>query len=236
MPDQREVYRSHAALYERLVAREDYQANVLPTLKAIRPLDGLDVVEFGAGTGRFTLMLIPVVRSIVALDASRHMLGVTRGKLRAQGLNNWLLGVGDNRRMPLPAAHFDLAIAGWSFGHATVWYADRWRDEIEQSLAEMRRLLRPGGTAVIFETLGTGSEEPNPPTEVLGAYYAYLEDEQGFSSTWIRTDYRFESLAEAEELVRFFFGDDLAAQVAVHVADDGRVILPECTGVWWLTL
>lgn len=229
MPEQAEVYRQHAAHYERLVAREDYQGNILPALEAIRPLAGLEVVEMGAGTGRFTAMLAPLARRIVALDNSRHMLGVAQAKLRGIGSGNWSLCVGDNRRLPLAPACADVALAGWSFGHATVWYEDRWRDEIGRALAEMGRVLRPGGTAVIFETLGTGSEEPKPPTETLAAYYAYLEGEQGFSSTWIRTDYRFESLAEAEELARFFFGDDMAAQVAANE----WVILPECTGIWW---
>jgi hypothetical protein len=54
--------------------------------------------------------------------------------------------------------------------------------------------------------------------------------EAGFKSTWIRTDYRFASLDEAEALTRFFFGDELAARV---VANEW-VILPECTGIWWL--
>ena len=72
-----------------------------------------------------------------------------------------------------------------------------------------------------------GFERPQPP-ESLKEYYAYLE-EAGFSSTWIRTDYAFDSLAEAQQLAGFFFGDDMARQVV----DNNWVILPECTGLWW---
>jgi hypothetical protein len=35
--------------------------------------------------------------------------------------------------------------------------------------------------------------------------------------------------AEAEQLTRFFFGDELADQVAFN----NIVALPECAGVWW---
>ena len=58
------------------------------------------------------------------------------------------------------------------------------------------------------------------------------ENHQGnvFSRVRIRTGYRFESLAE--DLTRFFFGDALADRVA----REGLVILPECTGIWWLTV
>ena len=110
------------------------------------------------------------------------------------------------------------------------WYPDTWRREIASVLGQMQRVLRPGGTAIVVETLGTGRETPQPPNAGLAAYYAYLEQERGFSSTWIRTDYRFQSLAEAVQLTRFFFGDELAARVE----REGLICLPECTGIWWL--
>ena len=50
----KEIYASRARDYERLVAREDYQGNILKALQDIRALAGLDVVELGAGTGRLT--------------------------------------------------------------------------------------------------------------------------------------------------------------------------------------
>jgi hypothetical protein len=94
--------------------------------------------------------------------------------------------------------------------------------------------LRPGGTIIIMETLGTGYEMPTPPDELV-AYYAYLEGEAGFSSTWIRTDYLFESLAEAQALTSFFFGEEMVEKV-VREAGQDHVVLPECTGIWWLDL
>jgi ubiquinone/menaquinone biosynthesis C-methylase UbiE len=230
MADQfQEIYARHADQYEALVAREDYQGNIIATLRGIKPLAGLDAVEFGAGTGRLTLMLAPVVKSIRAFDGSQHMLNVTIAKLQQSGLDNWGIDVADNRALPIEDASADLAIEGWSFGHFCGWYPDTWRVEIGKCLGEMKRVLRPGGTAVILETLGTGRETPQPPTEGLAEFYAWLEGEHGFSATSIRTDYQFESLSEAEQLTRFFFGDELADTVV----QNDWVILPECTGVWW---
>ena len=85
---------------------------------------------------------------------------------------------------------------------------------------------------IMLETLGTGRETPQPPNSVLAEYYRWLEHDQGFSAQWIRTDYRFESLDEAVQLTRFFFGDELATTVAAKK----WTILPECTGIWWLTV
>jgi hypothetical protein len=66
----------------------------------------------------------------------------------------------------------------------------------------------------------------------LAEFYAWLEGTHGFQTTNIRTDYQFDSLAEAEQLSRFFFGDELADEVV----SKNWVILPECTGVWWKTV
>ena len=46
------------------------------------------VVDVGAGTGRFSLALAPRVEEVVAVDASRAMLGVLRRTARQRGLGN----------------------------------------------------------------------------------------------------------------------------------------------------
>jgi ubiquinone/menaquinone biosynthesis C-methylase UbiE len=230
MPDHfQNIYAQHADRYEALVLREDYQGNILRALDAIHPVAGAEVVEFGAGTGRLTLLLAPRVRSIRAHDGSAHMLEVATAKLQQTGLTNWKTGVADNASLPEADASADIAIEGWSFGHCVGWYPDSWRAEIGKALAEMRRILRPGGMMILLETMGTGSETPQPPNAGLAACYAWLEAEQGFSHRAIRTDYQFESLAEAESLTRFFFGDDMAEAVL----QNRWMVLPECTGVWW---
>jgi ubiquinone/menaquinone biosynthesis C-methylase UbiE len=140
---------------------------------------------------------------------------------------NWQLRVADHSHLPVADGTADLALAGWSLCYAALDHPDRWRETVAQALGEMGRVLHPGGTCLIIETLGTGFEMPHPP-EVLKDYLDYLT-EAGFQSDWIRTDYRFESLAEAERLIRFFFGDELAAQT---VREHWQIV-PECTGLWW---
>lgn len=228
MPDYHAIYHTQAQQYQAMVAREDVEGNILPALQSIRPFADLDILDMGAGTGRLACLAAPLARRIVATDRSPAMLAVAAHRLRRMAAN-WAVVTADHRRLPLAAGTADLALAGWSFGHFVGWFPETWRGEIGQALAEMQRVLRPGGTAIILETLGTGHETPHPPTAGLAAYYAWLEQEHGFAHTWIRTDYQFASVDEAAELTRFFFGDELVA----HIRRRNLTRLPECTGIWW---
>ena len=228
MPTEKEVYAGHAVEYEALVSHEDYQGNILKSIEKIVSLSGLDVLDLGAGTGRLAGLLAPHVRTMLAFDLSPHMLGVARDKLRRFARDNWLTAAADHRFLPLTARSADLIVSGWSVSYVTVWYPDRWRGEAEAWLNEARRVLRPNGYIVLFESLGTGNESPQRLTH-LENFYDWL-DEKGFQNKWIRTDYQFESPETASEIAGFFFGDEMKERIRRQ----GLTILPECTGVWWL--
>lgn len=230
MPTQEEIYKTEGDKYEALIAREDYQGNILKSLREITDLDNRLVLDLGAGTGRLACMLAPYVSRIRAFDISDEMLRVCKQKFTASGLSNWQVDIADHRQLPVPDQSADLVVSGWSVSYLAVWNPDTWREEMEKWLDEMKRVLRPGSFIVLFESLGTGNESPIK-LDHLKDFYPWL-DEVGFRSKWIRTDYKFESVAEAEELSRFFFGDELGDKVR----DKKWVILPECTGVWWLRM
>ena len=227
---QRRIYQTDGDRYEALIAREDYQGNIQKALDEIVNVDGLDILDLGAGTGRLVFMLAPRAKSIRAFDISEEMLRVCRARLEASGSSNWDVKVADHRKLPVDDASADLVVSGWSVSYLAVWNPQTWREELEKWLEEMKRVLRRGGFIVLFESLGTGNESPIKLSH-LEKFYPWL-DEVGFQNKWKRTDYQFETVEEAEELTRFFFGDELGEQVR----QNGWVILPECTGVWWLTV
>lgn len=227
---QRKIYQSEGDRYQDLILYEDYEHNIARALDEIIRVDGLDVFDLGAGTGRLTLMLAPRAKSIHAFDMSAEMLRVCRERLLKSGLSSWQVDVADHRQLPVQDHSADLVVSGWSVAYLAVWHPETYRDELENWMSEMKRVLKPSGRLVLFESLTTGSETPIP-LEHLKDYYAWL-DEAGFQKTWIRTDFKFDSIDNAAESLGFFFGE----QMSNRIRETGSAIVPECTGVWWKSI
>jgi ubiquinone/menaquinone biosynthesis C-methylase UbiE len=230
MPDQFTIYRQQADRYDLLKAREDYRQHLLVALSAIRSFDRVDIVEWGAGTGWLSALVAPQARSLIACDLNPHMLQVAAKRYRQFEHLRWQRVAADHRQAPLPDRVADVALAGWTLCYlAGPFVGETWQMQISQSIAEMQRVLRPGGTIIIVETLGTGCTEPAPPAAWFVDYYAFLENELGFQSTWVRTDYQFASLDEAVDLLSFFWDDEFGETARCN----NWIITPECTGLWW---
>jgi SAM-dependent methyltransferase len=223
------IYNGKADQYYELVSREDVEGNLPAALWDIADFNGKTVVELGAGTGRVTRIVAARAGTVLAYDRSPHMLDRARAVLAAELGRNVSLALADNRAVPLPPETADIVVEGWSFGYTVNRSPDGWQTAAAELMAEVTRLLKPGGTAIVIETLGTGHRSPVTFGGGLGAFYHWLETERGFSHRWIRTDYLFETERKARELVEFFFG----SMVDHDILPAGQVRVPECTGLWW---
>lgn len=225
MPNHNEIYMSKAEMYERMISK---QPSLSEIIKEIREYRNLDVADLGAGSGRLSSIIAPEAKSLICTDSSKSMLDLLDSKLSTLNLNNWTSIVADHRKLPIETATIDLVVSGWSICYLTNSNHQDWQSNIGTIMSEITRVLRQDGTIIIFETMGTGTEVPNPPN-FLKDYYQMLEEEYGFEHRWIRTDYDFTSIEEAEELIEFFFGNDLAKEVIKN----NWIRVPECAGIWW---
>jgi SAM-dependent methyltransferase len=91
---------------------------------------GKVVLDLGAGTGKFTRVLLATGASVIAIDPVPQMLEqLTHTAPEAEAL------LGDAEHIPLPEAAVDAVVCAQSFH----WFATR------SALAQIRRVLRPGG-------------------------------------------------------------------------------------------
>ena len=125
----------------------------------------------------------------------------------------------------------DLIVAGWSICYVASNDSPEWKENLKRLFTEVRRVLKPSGTIIIFETMGTGVEEPNPPGFLI-PYFESLENDFGMQKRIIQTDFHFDSVEQAEKLCRDFFGDEVGDEINRKLSP----IVPSWTGVWWLTL
>jgi SAM-dependent methyltransferase len=227
--DYQRIYEDHAGAYDALVSREDHEHNLIAALRDVTYLDGADVVETGAGTGRVTFLLAPFARSVTAFDRAAPMLAVAEASARARGIGNVRFAQASHDALPVASAAADLAIEGWSFGHAVGWNPAGWRDEVDAYVRELARTVRPGGSIVLIETMGTGVLAPFEGGHALEAFHRHVVESLGFAHRGVRTDYAFESVYDAAERAGFFFGERMAEKVRAN----GWRVLPEHTGVYW---
>jgi len=104
------------------------------------------VVDLGAGTGLLTLALAAQVETVIAVDASPAMLERLAERAQQANAANIELRVADLRSLPLPDASVTLAVSNYAFHHLD----DRAK---ELALAELRRVLVPGGRLVVCDMM-----------------------------------------------------------------------------------
>lgn len=111
--------------------RPDYPPAALDWLRNDLGLGpGRTALELGAGTGKFTRLLIETGAAVTAVEPVGAMLDELRRALPAVSASQ-----GTAQRIPAPDASADAVICAQAFH----WFAS------SQSLAEIRRVLKPGG-------------------------------------------------------------------------------------------
>lgn len=173
-----------------------------------RARPGMVALDAACGTGRQAALLHDAGCSTVGVDRSEAMVAVAREKLPEVRFE-----VGDLEHLPFGDDEFDLAVVSLALCHLT---------DPGDAVAELARVLRPGGTLVITD--------PHPVGGLLGsqAFYGgispdrpmtWVRNNHHAASTWLRA-FRRAGLA-VDDCVEEPFSDE---QIASSPAD---LVFPE---------
>ena len=101
-------------------------------------------IDVACGPGLITRELAPRVREALGVDLTPAMIEVARREAGAQGLTNVGFALGDATALDLPDGSFDGAVTRFSLHHIPL---------PGRVVAEMARVVRPGGHVVIADHL-----------------------------------------------------------------------------------
>lgn len=114
-------------------------------LKLVASKNPDTILDIATGTGDLAILMAQTnAKEITGLDISAGMLEVGRKKIAERKLDNRITMVlGDSENMPFEDNHFDAI---------TVAFGVRNFETLEKGLAEILRVLKPGGIFIILET------------------------------------------------------------------------------------
>jgi len=107
----------------------------------LEPGRGIRVLDVGAGTGRTSIYLAEQGAQVSAYDITPQMLDIARHRAEERGLTNISFHIGAARELPFQDGVFDAAICIRTL-HLIP------REEHEEHIQEMWRVVRPGGKLV----------------------------------------------------------------------------------------
>jgi ubiquinone/menaquinone biosynthesis C-methylase UbiE len=110
------------------------------------PAEAASILDVACGPGIMTAALAPRARAVVAFDLTPEMLTKARQRCGEAGLTNVTFREGSATDMPFPDAGFDAVVTRLSIHH---FQAPR------DPMAEMARVLKPGGTLVLADVISS---------------------------------------------------------------------------------
>jgi demethylmenaquinone methyltransferase / 2-methoxy-6-polyprenyl-1,4-benzoquinol methylase len=156
VPPSNEHDRRIAAMFDRIAPRYDLLNRLLSlgtdlswrrrALEVARLADGARALDVGTGTGDFALALLsrsPRSATVTGVDISPGMLQVAERRAARAGFGRrYERLIASVESLPFADGVFDVAMAGFVIRNV---------GDIPRGLGEMRRVLRPGGRAVILD-------------------------------------------------------------------------------------
>ena len=101
-------------------------------------------VDLACGPGTLALQFARRVRWVAGIDFTPAILSRARATAEREGISNLFVVLGDARRLPLPGGSIDVAVTSYSLHHIL---------DPQRVVAEMARVLAPGGRAGVLDMI-----------------------------------------------------------------------------------
>jgi len=139
-----------------------WRKKAINELKALQPKLILDVAT---GTGDFAFEALSILKpeKIIGVDISSGMLSIAQQKIDKRQLgSSFEVKLGDSEKLPFDDSMFDAV---------TVAYGVRNFENLETGLADIQRVLKPGGKAVVLEF---SKPKVFPVKQLYKLYFNYI--------------------------------------------------------------
>jgi demethylmenaquinone methyltransferase/2-methoxy-6-polyprenyl-1,4-benzoquinol methylase len=116
-----------------------WRRRLIKKLRAQKPERVLDIAT---GTADLAIMASKHAKQVIGADISEGMMAMGREKIAKKGITNITLQYGDSENLPFADNTFDAI---------TVAFGVRNYENLEKGLADMLRVLKPGGMVYVLE-------------------------------------------------------------------------------------
>jgi SAM-dependent methyltransferase len=134
---------AHAAAYTTSVVHAK-GASLGRLVELVRPQPDWHALDIATGAGHTAAAFAAHVAHVIASDITAEMLDEARKLAAAKGLANMEVAVADAEALPFPDAHFDLVTCRIAAHHFP---------DVPRFVAEVRRVLKPGGTFALVDNI-----------------------------------------------------------------------------------
>ncbi|MFL6165004.1 MAG: class I SAM-dependent methyltransferase [Ornithinibacter sp.] len=178
------------------------------TIDALHPLAGADVVDIGCGTGFHLPRFAARGARVVGVEPHLPLVRRAQQRLAAQGGRTASVLAGDAEALPLAGASVDVAHARWAYFFGA---------GCEPGLAEVARVLRPGGIVVVVDndvtrsTFGAWFRRAYPAYDPVAAQRFWQR--QGFTTEHLTIEWTFDRRQDLDAVARIELPPAVADEV-----------------------
>jgi SAM-dependent methyltransferase len=196
-------------------------------MAGIHDWTGQRVLDVGCGSGFHLPRFAQTACRVVGVEPHEPLAALARQRITDLSLGNVFVLDGTAQRLPLSDHSMDLAHARWAYFFGP---------GCEPGLAEVERVLRPGGTAFVIDndasrsTFGRWFRRAMPAHDPVAIERFWTR--QGWSRERIDMRWSFGSRADFESVLRIEFAQTLADGI---LADHAGTGVDYAVNLWWRT-